>query len=164
MSANHTQTTQGPSNSILWIISAALLFVILLMIWLIITGGGRAALPVEQGTPVAGGAALPTEAPAAESELPPTAEPTVRPVFTQGSAVLAGGLALEGGQIRVHAEPSTYATTYGAFERGSAFTVMEPTGDFVDYPIEVDDTEWYRVRTEQGLVGWVDARFLDAAE
>jgi hypothetical protein len=51
---------------------------------------------------------------------------------------------------------------WGNIRAPASFVVIEPGGDYTGYPVEVDTVRWYRVRAEDGLVGWAMADGLAA--
>ncbi len=63
---------------------------------------------------------------------------------------------LPGQSLTLYADASTTATplvTYNAAPLD--LIVIEPSGDYAGYPVENDGQQWYRLRDENGLVGWV---------
>ena len=143
------------SSSVLWIFMLLLIVVILLMIWLMVRGdGGSVAEPEVQTTPISGGGAIPTEtpAPAEPTEVPP---PTI---FEAGQNAVVVSTSSSG--ARLHLTPSADAPTLDVYQSGVRVTVIETTSGYDAYPVEVDGEDWYRVRIEDGLVGWVLAENL----
>lgn len=108
--------------------------------------GGSTAAGVTAG---AAGASAPTPAP--ESSKTPVEE-RVLPV---GASIVASGA------TAVYAEPDMQALRFAEYGAGSRFTVVEPDGDHTAYPVVAGGAGWYRVRAEDGLVGWVNAQSLD---
>jgi hypothetical protein len=71
------------------------------------------------------------------------------PVRAVGATIVAGE------KTSVFAEPAMQALRFAQYAEGSQFTVLETDGDAAAYPVVVDGVRWYRVRAEDGLVGWV---------
>ncbi len=93
-----------------------------------------------------------TSAPAAATVAPaatPTPAPTPAPALSTGDAVAA--LAT----LRVFADADAGAPVLAEYEAGAPFVVLEPGADYAAYPVAVNGVAWYRVRAEDGLVGWV---------
>jgi hypothetical protein len=59
------------------------------------------------------------------------------------------------GPVRLYAAPDTSLPALASYTSGTAFVIMEPDGEFAEYPVQVFDESWYRVRAEDGLVGWI---------
>ena len=70
-----------------------------------------------------------------------------------GSKVVSAGIGRP--LTSVYADADSQSLIMNVYNDGTAFTVVEPSGEFKAYPVIVDDMEWYRVRAEDGLVGWV---------
>ena len=88
------------------------------------------------------------DSPDAVSE--PTAEPT--DLLQVGQRVTL----LPGQSLTLYADASATATplvTYNAAPLD--LVVIEPSGDYAGYPVENEGQQWYRLRDENGLVGWV---------
>ncbi len=88
------------------------------------------------------------DSPDAVSE--PTAEPP--DLLQVGQRVTL----LPGQSLTLYADASTTATplvTYNAAPLD--LVVIEPSGDYAGYPVENEGQQWYRLRDENGLVGWV---------
>jgi hypothetical protein len=62
------------------------------------------------------------------------------------------------GPLSVYAEPDRAALRLAEYAAGSRFTVVEPDGDYTAYPVEAGGQRWYRLRAEDGLVGWASAQ------
>ncbi len=138
-----------------------ILVVILALILLFQRGKDTPEVPAIQVTAGApGGMILPTEVvePTA-TPLPPTATPI--PVLEVGQRVQVANTDGEG--IRLRDEPSTSSLTLELYKDGDLFTVMEPSSDYSAYPVEAEGYRWYRIRAEDGLVGWTVYDFLAPA-
>lgn len=98
-------------------------------------------------TPRAGGMVLPDTAlaPAAENALP-----VVPAVLTVGQAVAATGER----PLRLQAAASSGSAVLDVYSPGATFTVIEPSGTYTGYPVQVDGRTWYRLQAADGLVGW----------
>lgn len=57
--------------------------------------------------------------------------------------------------VRLYAAPDTSLPALASYTAGTAFLIMEPDGEFAEYPVQVFDEPWFRVRAEDGLVGWI---------
>jgi hypothetical protein len=57
--------------------------------------------------------------------------------------------------VRLYAAPDTSLPALASYPTGATFAVLEPDGEFAEYPVQVSDEPWFRVRAEDGLVGWV---------
>jgi hypothetical protein len=66
-------------------------------------------------------------------------------------------------RIQLYADADIEASPLDSYARGGTFVVVEPTGDFDDYPIVVDEVQWVRVRAGDGLVGWTPMDALEPA-
>lgn len=136
-----------------------LILAVILVLFLLFRGEGDTpavpAIQVTAGAP--GGMILPTEVvePTA-TPLPPTATPI--PVLEVGQKVQVANTDGEG--IRLRDEPSTSAVTLDIYKDGDLFTVVEPSSDYAGYPVEAESYRWYRIRAEDGLVGWTVYEFL----
>ena len=85
----------------------------------------------------------------------PTTRPTVTPtvvmrVFAPGDLVVASG-----GRVDIHADAALDSIVLDSFGTGATLEVLDVSGDFASYPVEVDGHGWARVRAADGLVGWV---------
>jgi hypothetical protein len=101
-------------------------------------------------TPKAGGMVLPTAQP------PLTADGTST-VVTQTSAILQPGqlvVAVNPEGLTLQADASVAAPSMERYRTGTAFTVLEPNGDYNSYPVQKEGHTWYRFQASDGLVGW----------
>lgn len=129
-----------------------------LLIFLLAACGGEAtptpappaALAVETG-----GMALPGSAGAAASPAPAAAEAPPAPAATERSPLAAGAEIVSSDAAVLYAEPDPAAARFAEYAAGSRFTVIEADGDHLEQPVIVDGQRWYRVRAEDGLVGWM---------
>ena len=106
-----------------------------------------------------------TEAAAA----PPPGAPGQEPVAVDSPAagVEAAGLqpgrsAISSKPLRLFAAPDSSLPALAGYPAGAQFTVVEPDGEFPEYPVRVFDEPWYRVRAVDGLVGWIPGGSLTA--
>lgn len=67
------------------------------------------------------------------------------------------------GRVRLYADADPNARFLDSYAQGGRFMVMEPSGDFSDYPVVVADAAWVRVRAGDGLVGWTPVEALEPA-
>ena len=138
----------------------ALLFVTIVVLLAGCGSGGRAETAVApEVTAAAGGMALPAQAmtetvagtdtsavaPAPPVELLPGQQ--VRPLTTV---------------VRLYVDASRYAPVMNQYAVEATFTLLEPSGDYSAYPVEVAGERWYRLRAADGLVGWTPSELLTA--
>jgi hypothetical protein len=72
--------------------------------------------------------------------------------------ILAVGVKVQArGMLRIYAAAEPDVPTLAEYTAGDRFTVLGPPGDITVYPVELSGVRWYRVRAEDGLVGWVIA-------
>ena len=85
----------------------------------------------------------------------PTA--TARPTAVVDAPVLAAGdmVGAVEGRVEIYADASLDALVLDSFGTGVELEVLDPSGDYETYPVEVDGHGWARVRAADGLVGWV---------
>jgi hypothetical protein len=57
--------------------------------------------------------------------------------------------------VRVYAMPGEESPAIALYNQGTAFIVIEPDLEHLDYPVLVEGQAWLRVRAEDGLAGWV---------
>jgi len=82
------------------------------------------------------------------------------PAFTVGDQAIV--VAIEGASLRSDAGEN--APVMQIYPMGDLVTILRPSGDYDGYPVVVDGVEWVRVRAADGLVGWVAAATIEAAE
>lgn len=97
-----------------------------------------------------------TALPAADAPvLPETPAPSPAPSPTPTAQLAAGAPVKAVAALRIYADADPAAPVRAEYAVGTAFVVLEPGGDYGAYPVEVGGVPWYRVRAEDGLVGWV---------
>ncbi len=139
--------------------------VALLIGLLLLTACGRHAPAVEvEMTPVAGGMVTPNEAAADDAATVDVAEaagvPEVASVLFVGQRVT---VTLPDG-VTLRADAADDALILQRYAVGEALEVVEPSGDYEDYPITIGGQEWVRVRAGDGLVGWLPIDAVNSEE
>jgi hypothetical protein len=123
------------------------------------------------GMPLAGAtdaaaATLATEtaatAPATEATQAATVESAATVAPAEASGLEPGAKVAAVGRLRLYAEPDAAAQRLAQYPADAQFVVVEPSGQFDAYPVEVGGAYWYRVRAPDGLVGWAMASAIAA--
>lgn len=108
---------------------------------------------VESGVTALTPAALEADKPGMTTVGEPRDEPSAPLVDPD---ILAVGAEVQArGMLRIYAAAEPNALTLAEYAAGDRFTVLGPPGDITVYPVELSGVRWYRVRAEDGLVGWV---------
>jgi len=91
--------------------------------------------------------------PAAAQETPAATSvaPAPQEVLAPETPVVAGGV------LRFYADADPTALRLAEYAAGTTFVVVEPGDDYGVYPVDMNGVRWYRVRADDGLVGWVMA-------
>lgn len=114
-----------------------------------------------QITPRSVGVSVPTSTPA---EMPtPEPSPTPTPfVLAPGQVVVIA----ENGEnpVVMRADANHESLLLEIYPAGTSLTILEPSGQYTEYPVTHSSGTWYRVRSEDGLVGWIDARHISTTE
>jgi hypothetical protein len=114
-----------------------------------------------QITPRAAGLSMPTSTSAVLPTPEPSPTPTPR-VHTPGQEVVVSS---ESGEpVVMYADANRESPLLEIYREGASFTVLAPSGEYVEYPVVRGETAWYRVRDVDGLVGWVNARHIRETE
>ncbi|MEZ4832904.1 MAG: hypothetical protein R2873_13085 [Caldilineaceae bacterium] len=133
----------------------------------LLRGNGEDVADVEEVTPAAAGELGSVTFPESQTitvtaEVEPAATPM--PIFEAGQRVIVANT--EGQGIRLRNQPNRGALTLEIIEEGAAFTVLNPDGDYTEYPVEADGYRWYRIQIAdspgENLTGWAAADFLQA--
>ena len=134
--------------------------VALLIGLLLLTACGRRAPAVEvEMTPVAGGMVTPNEA-AADDAVAEVSAPEAANVLLVGQRVV---VKLPDG-VTLRADAADDSLILQRYAIGEALEVLEPSGDYADYPISIGGQEWVRVRAGDGLVGWLPIDAVNSEE
>jgi hypothetical protein len=88
--------------------------------------------------------------PTPEAEKSVLASPVAQEVLVPDTPVVAYGV------LRLYADVDPNGQRLAQYEAGAEFIVVEP-GDYETYPVDMNGVRWYRVRAQDGLVGWVMA-------
>jgi len=107
--------------------------------------------PTVAVTPAAGGMVLPA------AVAVPTA--TVEVV-----SLSPGQLLIAIDELRLYADANRQAIVMNQYGASTQFTLLAPSGDYLDYPVTVEGADWVRLRADDGLVGWAPADELTASE
>ena len=62
--------------------------------------------------------------------------------------------------VRLYVDANRDAPVMNQYAVEAIFTLLEPSGDYSAYPVEAEGEQWYRVRADDGLVGWTPAEML----
>lgn len=128
-----------------------------LAIVLVLAGcGGNEPVEVvaPEVTAAAGGMALPAE-PVTTTVSAAAEVATATPLPEPGQQLRP----LDGG-LRLYVDASRQAPVMNQYAAEASFTLLAPSGDYSAYPVEAAGEEWYRLRAEDGLVGWAPAALL----
>lgn len=154
-----SQSGQHSHSSITWIIGVLIVVCLVTVLYFtvqILVGGPSRGVMLTK--PEAGGLAMPTATPTrpaaqeAAAASTPSADLTLP---TPGQGVVGKAVSSQA-YVLLRADAGYASLVMDAFDDGSAFVVLEPSGDYAGYPVEHDDTRWVRVRAADGLVGWLD--------
>ena len=124
----------------------------------IVVESGVVALTPASDADSAGGDLSDTAAAAGETAALDSGANAVVDAIQPGAEVAARGM------LRVYAAAEPTATTLAEYGAGDRFVVMDPPGDVTQYPVERSGVRWYRVRADDGLVGWVIADGIEQVE
>lgn len=88
---------------------------------------------------------------------PTPAPPAEQSVFVPGDLLIADATS-----VAIHADAASESLVLNSFGLGFVVEVIEPSGDYAEYPVLVDGYGWVRVRAADGLVGWVRTDQVEA--
>ena len=163
-------TTQKSRSGSVWLIMLLLLIVVVVSLLIGYLSRQQSDAGAETSTTAESGGALLAEssdesegANATDSEAVSNPEqgaaegdsgtPPGDTTFSIGDTVVSYGAGIP--NTRVYADADADSLVMSVYEDGAGFSVVEPSGEYLAYPVVVDEVEWYRIRTEDGLVGWV---------
>lgn len=121
--------------------------------------GDAVDAPTEEAVEAEVATATPVPTPTPTTQARPTSAPRVPAV---APTVFAPGdrVASENRQLTLFADASVNAPVLDAVTPGSVLVVLEPSGDYSEYPVLRGGQNWVRVRAGDGLAGWVLAEAL----
>jgi len=117
-------------------------------------GNDVAEVVTPEVTAAAGGMALPA-APVTATVAVAIEVPTATPLPAPGQQ-----LRPLNGELRLYVDASRQAPVMNQYAVEASFTLLAPSGDYSAYPVEAAGEAWYRLRAEDGLVGWAPAAML----
>lgn len=127
--------------------------IIVVLVAIVILQACNRSEPESAGAPHAGG--LVTESGGVSVAEAPPATATPAPfIFAEGDVYTPPQ------QVALFAAAASSATVLDVYAPGTTFTVLEPSGDYIDYPVSSGGTSWVRVRAIDGLAGWTRAETL----
>lgn len=118
--------------------------------------------PAPQVTVESGLSSLTPAAPDDESGIATAGEPPV--LLTNPDILTIGAEVQARGMLRVYADADPNSQTLTEYAAGNRLTVLDPPGTIAAYPVELSGVRWYRVRGEDGLVGWVMADGIEMVQ
>ena len=80
--------------------------------------------------------------------------PTPNPLIVDQQAIVSKDLLL-------YADAGRSSLILDEIAAGTTVTINKPSGEYSSYPVEKESQLWVRVRTQDGLVGWVDVEMLE---
>lgn len=156
-----------------WVAGGVVLVLIALALLWGITGIGRVEpTPTPTPTLVTVFRATPTATPLAGAVITPTASlPITSTEAAPTPAPIVPAQIRVGGQVRiVNADPEGISVRFGPGQNnqrmttlhdGMELTVMEPPAGYTDpYPTTADGFTWWRIRMDDGAIGWVASNWL----
>ncbi len=157
--------SQESSNSWLWpsVTVVAILIIVLLLLAVVTTGGSDEAGAATEVTPISGGVTLPNALAEPIDRIDSASEPGEQ-AETLAIGTQVTSISENGDGTRLYSDADEGALLMELLMDGDSLVIVEPSGDYDGYPIWNDESEWYRVRTSEGLVGWVKAEQLRPLE
>ncbi|MBW7885377.1 MAG: hypothetical protein H3C34_22645 [Caldilineaceae bacterium] len=119
--------------------------------------GGEPTAPAPAITPESGAIPLTAEEVQSMAGATPDAVEAAAAATALPPSIVAGAPVSAMGMVRFYADADPEAATLAEYPQGATFVVVEPGGDYTGYPVEINGVRWYRVKAEDGLVGWVMA-------
>lgn len=158
MTKANRQTQTAP----IWVVgSIVLLFVIVALLFAFWNNSRLSSSnSLEQPQP-AGGALIPPEIAGATNAVAEI--DTRQPILVQPGQVVRV-TATRGDRAELRADASRDAILMEILLPDIELTIVDPSGDYSQYPVIQDGITWYRVRSRDGIVGWLDGALLDLAE
>ncbi|CAN5875325.1 hypothetical protein BH10CHL1_BH10CHL1_43770 [soil metagenome] len=141
-----------------WLTALLLLGLLAILFWVLYRGfasepnvaNAPSATPAAGGMVVESTKAITGTTAGTGAAIASSSEPT-KPAGLQPGQTVAASSA---GELRLYSDPSTTSPIRDVYATDALFTVLEPSGQYTEYPVLVNDQPWYRVRAADGLVGW----------
>lgn len=153
-----TESQQSSNSWLLWLSAAvvAILIVVLLLLAFIFTNGANNDDMAVEVTPISGGMPVPIDlSDSTASDDTGSEADTASESLAVGVKVTS--ISPNGRGTRLYSDADAGALVMDLYKDGAAFFILEPSDDYAGYPVVNGDANWYRVRTSDGLVGWVVA-------
>ncbi len=140
----------------LWAVGAAALVIvaIITLLFSAISGGEPTGTPTPDATALAQ-AATATAMAVTPTPVPPTPTPTPVPKPTLGPGGKAVVVNSNPEGLAVRSGPGRSNAIRGVVKDGTVLEILPKPGDINEYPVNADGYRWWRVRTEEDLIGWV---------
>ena len=76
------------------------------------------------------------------------------------SPYISGQTATVSANLLLYADAGRSSLVLDELVEGATVVISEPSGEYSTYPVAKEGRLWVRVRSQDGLVGWVDANLL----
>jgi hypothetical protein len=140
------------SSPPIWLTALFFLGLLAVLFWVLYKGFGNSELESansQLATPVAGGMVV--QATAAPATTAAAGGEAAKPAGLQPGQTVAAN-APEG--LRLYADATSSSPIRDVYTAGALFTLLESSDKYKEYPVSLDNHQWYRLRAADGLVGW----------
>jgi len=122
------------------------------------SGRFEEATPTVDVMPAAGGMVVPTVT--ADSTASASVAENLEEDTTAEELYMPGAVLVAAESAHLYIDAHRDAAVMSQYVAGTSFTVLEPSGDYPAYPVDVAGEQWIRLRADDGLVGWLPAALL----